>query len=393
MKKILLLALVLLGKTALPQPAPFLYIDTICHNTPGWVQVPVQFTDFNNVSSLSFYLYYDTVNANLEYSHYVLDSNFLYGFPIVNATPGTISFAWFSIIPLSLPDEDTILTITFWHLQDTCYLNFDTTPGSYSNGFVIPSVVSLAQQPQDFTTVEGQTAVFDVVSASPGAMFQWQYSMDNGITWFDIPDSPPFYGVLSSVLIIDSVVVGYDQMQFRAAFLNCGGGFSDPALLTVLPNASFNGSLTYPNAFNTPLDNTVISLIQGGITQYSATTDINGNFSFPYVMPGIYNITYQMSHPWGGGNASDALKIMQHSVGMLQLTGLPLQAADVNESSSINAMDALIVLKRFVGMILSFDPYPEWKFNATQVNIPANTTMSLNINALCTGDVDVSYIP
>jgi hypothetical protein len=84
---------------------------------------------------------------------------------------------------------------------------------------------------------------------------------------------------------------------------------------------------------------------------------------------------------------------MQHSVGMLQLTGLPLQAADVNESSSINAMDALIVLKRFVGMILSFDPYPEWKFNATQVNIPANTTMSLNINALCTGDVDVSYIP
>ncbi|MHC1707898.1 MAG: dockerin type I domain-containing protein [Bacteroidales bacterium] len=397
MKKILIPLLLFVYSFGYSQPAPFFYIDTICDNPPAYVQVPVQVMDFTDIASLSFFLDYDTNANNLVYPNtYEVNDALSIGFSVVNPTPGKIGFAWFALMPLTLADQDTVVSFWFIHYQDSCYLNFQDSSGqgSYSNGLIIPSTVSINQQPHDFMTSEGQTAVFDVVTNTQGAIFQWQYSLDSGINWFNIPDNPPFYGVNSSVLIIDSVLVSYDQYQFRAGFLNCNAASSDPAVLSVLPNSSLNGTLTYPNPFNTPLANVSISLAQGGVVKYTSTTDNAGYYLFANVLSGVYDLLYQSPYPWGGVNASDALKIAQHFSGMIQLTNLPLEAADINNNGIVNSLDALLALKRFVGMISTFQPNnDDWLYDATSVNIPYNTSMMLDIRGICTGDVDISNIP
>lgn len=48
-------------------------------------------------------------------------------------------------------------------------------------------------------------------------------------------------------------------------------------------------------------------------------------------------------------NSADALAVLQHCVGITQLTGSKLQAADLNADNTINSADALVILRIAVG--------------------------------------------
>ncbi|MCX6270053.1 MAG: dockerin type I domain-containing protein [Bacteroidetes bacterium] len=122
------------------------------------------------------------------------------------------------------------------------------------------------------------------------------------------------------------------------------------------------------------------------------TTDSTGHFNFDFVPSGS-SIRVSSSLPGGGWNAMDALDIMRHFTGMITLQNLPLIAADVNGGGFVNSVDALLVEKRFVGLIDSFSA-GEWVFEEKQVGFPApGSTQNIVIRGLHVGDVNKSYHP
>ena len=53
-------------------------------------------------------------------------------------------------------------------------------------------------------------------------------------------------------------------------------------------------------------------------------------------------------------NSSDALQVLQHSVGLVSLKGDYLKAADVSGDGKVNSSDALLILNYSVGIISRF---------------------------------------
>ena len=116
-----------------------------------------------------------------------------------------------------------------------------------------------------------------------------------------------------------------------------------------------------------------------------------GLFCFGDVPAGEYHIKVFCTLPWGGVNSVDALKILQHFIGLNYLTGLRLSAAMTNDDAVINSVDALLAMKRYVGSISGFAK-GDWIF-APATFLYSNQQINLLIPGLCVGDVNNSYTP
>jgi len=110
---------------------------------------------------------------------------------------------------------------------------------------------------------------------------------------------------------------------------------------------------------------------------------------------GQYNLLSTTNKPWGGGNSTDALAIMQHFVDLNTISGLNLNAADVDASGFVNTLDAFYVQQRFINMIDEF-PAGDWAFDNGSVillNSGNGSILGHDVKALCYGDVNASYVP
>jgi len=150
---------------------------------------------------------------------------------------------------------------------------------------------------------------------------------------------------------------------------------------------SYNDTLTPHQAMNA----TTVYLLDNLVPVDSAVTDVIGYYYFDVLQNGVYTIGAASSKAWGGGNASDALAIMRHFAGLSLLSGLAVEAADVDASGYANTLDALYVAQRFVFMITSF-PAGDWAFEVPTVTIDGTGPVYQDFFALCYGDVNASYI-
>jgi hypothetical protein len=118
-----------------------------------------------------------------------------------------------------------------------------------------------------------------------------------------------------------------------------------------------------------------------------------GYYAFTNVNPGTYTLEASFDGAGGGNNATDALLVQLYvaSIGP-PLTGLNLLVADVNGSMTYTGLDALYIKLRTVGAISSY-PAGDWDFTVPTVVIPASGLTSQEIDGLCFGDVNGSYIP
>jgi hypothetical protein len=139
------------------------------------------------------------------------------------------------------------------------------------------------------------------------------------------------------------------------------------------------------------MNNTEVKLIKGSTVVATTTTDANGYYQFTSLADDTYLIDGASTKPWGGGNSGDALLIMKHFVGLSTLTGLYLEAADVNADAMVNTADALNVQQRFVGMIPGFNA-GDWVFEKNTV-VLAGVDEVNDFASLCFGDVNASYTP
>lgn len=158
--------------------------------------------------------------------------------------------------------------------------------------------------------------------------------------------------------------------------------------------STITGTVTYGNASNTPMDSTYIYLYDMSNNLLKTTmTDANGMYTITGVNMGNFKLAASPVKKAGGWNAIDALLILKHFVGMVQLTGLNLKAGDVNGGAPVvNAADALMVQKRFVGLIDTF-PVPDWVSENPSITVNEITNLVVNFKVLCTGDVNASFIP
>ncbi|MCX6270315.1 MAG: choice-of-anchor J domain-containing protein [Bacteroidetes bacterium] len=156
--------------------------------------------------------------------------------------------------------------------------------------------------------------------------------------------------------------------------------------------SGLQGVLSYNNSLSTPLTNTTVFLKQSNEIVSQVVTDSTGFYEFSGLNSGNYQLTGTSTKSWNGVNANDALKVIQHFAGMFYLTGLRKTAANVDASGSANAADALMIARRFVGMITSF-PAGDWLFSTDTVQLTGDTTITHDFQGLCFGDVDGSNVP
>lgn len=154
-----------------------------------------------------------------------------------------------------------------------------------------------------------------------------------------------------------------------------------------------NGMVNYANSASTLLnDSTYAYLVPlnppGPVI--TDTVDSNGLYEFVNPAPGTYVLMASSDRHWKGVNATDALKAMQHYVGMIQLSGMNARAADVNADGWINALDALLIARRFVGQINSFAA-GDWIFEDFNIQINSGQSLFQNIRGIIVGDTDGSY--
>jgi uncharacterized protein (TIGR02145 family) len=155
---------------------------------------------------------------------------------------------------------------------------------------------------------------------------------------------------------------------------------------------SISGKLIYENTQNTPLSASTVYLKNSiGIILDSVLTDQNGYYQFCNLASGNYKLTAKTNIPWGGVNATDALLTLKYFLGQTSFTPLQYQSGNVNGNTYINAVDALLILKRFTQMITSF-PVGDWVFEEPSVQVSNNLSVVQDIHGLCTGDVDGSYV-
>ncbi|MBE0641892.1 MAG: trypsin-like peptidase domain-containing protein, partial [Bacteroidales bacterium] len=121
---------------------------------------------------------------------------------------------------------------------------------------------------------------------------------------------------------------------------------------------TLNGSLRYAGS-GTPLAQVLVHLADSSGNFYRTQTDTDGVFVIRRIMPSLCTLQVAIERPWAGVNSADALLIMRHIVSLDTLTGIFLEAADVNGSGVVNGTDALLAARRFTGLVPAF-PAPDW---------------------------------
>ncbi|MFN3530725.1 MAG: T9SS type A sorting domain-containing protein [Bacteroidia bacterium] len=200
---------------------------------------------------------------------------------------------------------------------------------------------------------------------------------------------------------------GTDELVPLYCGFDDGGGFSNRLLvvpafddtLATVPfggcnirtgNLMVSGLLYYDNASQSPMSNTLMELYSLGYFIDAQTTTASGQYMFSNLAEGDYELKPVITKPWGGVNATDALNTARHFSGMITLNPLASLAADVNVSGNINSTDALLIARRYVAQINSFDA-GDWAYFTPIFNLSAPHQLVTPV--LCYGDVNASYNP
>jgi hypothetical protein len=166
----------------------------------------------------------------------------------------------------------------------------------------------------------------------------------------------------------------------------------------IVSNPTIRGKILYANSTKSAFSGLTLTLQELATGKlFAATSNDTGYYQTQGIDTGKYVIGVQNFNDWEGVDATDAMLIARYFLGIQPFNPLQLSAADVNNDGLINDTDAILVLKRFVGIINSFpNNKPNVVFQPVNSGYTVNVTnngLSLNINCLYTGDVREAYIP
>ncbi len=373
----------------------------------GTIQVPVTVDNLADVSSISLSMNFPS--SFMEYLSSYPNQNLTTGFLIVDCPPPCtqVRLAWFGLLPLTLSQGSVLVTFEFMAVDGDGMFIWDTLVAGncmYSNlsGYEIPSIWINGSIHVSDTTPEPGCAVDpqpeDGSSSNPALLMWAQAGGDpTGYRVYFGTDNPP------QNMVQDSYITQYNpgnldpgtQYFWKIVPYNNNGEAANCACWSFTTPACPNitGHVVYMNDDLTALYNVQVELkTDGGVFLDNTTTDIQGSYSFCRTQQGLYMIELNYEASTGSINAADALQVLRHYVGQITLSGLKLLAADVNANGYVNTTDALLVLKKFTGQISSF-PAGEWVFETPYFTAADTNLSNIQILGLCYGDVDGSFTP
>lgn len=101
--------------------------------------------------------------------------------------------------------------------------------------FIISAPISITTQPTDEVTCELESATFTLIPAVSITTFQWELSIDNGLTWTSVVNNTTYSGATTVALTVDNVSPTMNGYKYRVLLNRTGnscGLYSDAAILT-----------------------------------------------------------------------------------------------------------------------------------------------------------------
>ncbi len=125
------------------------------------------------------------------------------------------------------------------------YPGADSVKNAINSSNVL-TITPVDQEPASITThpSNGSVCHEQDIQFSAAAQYydsyQWQESTDNGNSWNNLSETPPYSGTTSGALTITEVPAGMDGYLYRLVAINnfCGNAYSNAATLTVVANDS-----------------------------------------------------------------------------------------------------------------------------------------------------------
>ena len=311
-----------------------------------------------------------------------------------DSSQGTVA-SWFWEFPGGQPSQSSLsqpqvsyANAGFYDVYLTLSDGVQAVRTAFPASVEILEVVSISASPQDTMLAPGHNASFSV-SASQYNSVGWEMSQDSGLNWTVLQDGTLYAGTQTQNLSVLNVLPAMDGSWFRF-FCDgeCGGPiFSQKAVLEVDMGGVY-GYVYYANADSTLLPEA--SLQMNGAANATANADSTAWYRIPLVQPGMYTLTATTQLPWSSVNATDALKVMRYFVGLDMLEGIVRRAADVDATGYVNATDALMISRRFTGLLASF-PAGDWISDSVDFYFNGLQPVQKNVGMLCVGDADLSY--
>ncbi len=164
--------------------------------------------------------------------------------------------------------------------------------------------------------------------------------------------------------------------------------------ISFITGYTITGNLSYPNYSNstfTPLNGISIELSNQNNLVSTASTENKGNYQFTGVQNGNYTLNPSIELPWNYVTAMDITAFKKHIGSVETLTSLQVKSGDVNGSGTLTSADLTIIKQRIGAQISSFT-VGDWVWDPISVVVDGNN-IDLNINAICYGDANGSYVP
>ncbi len=369
------------------------------------VSVPLTAQNFSDISAVTLHMRYDT--SALTYVGYA--DTALTGSLIVN-TPGAgglVIVTWFSLTPVSITNG-LLMNLNFltrassnisFDLSDPGYNELANSNGDaisnslFNNGGVTAVGAVIVTQPVASLTLDVTATGSLTVDAANADTYQWQVSTDAGLNWSNLSNGAGYSGATTASLSI-TAAASMNGHQYRVLVSGAGClALTSTATVLIIPNQSVSGFVTYDNSTSAVIPFALVELNNTSTQQVISTmANAQGQYSFNAVPAGTYTLQSTSTLPWPRANATDALMVARHHSGILFLSGLRLDAADVNASSSVNSSDALQILQRGIRIINQFDA-GDWVSEQSSV-IVGSAGVNQNIRMLGYGDVNASaYTP
>jgi hypothetical protein len=195
-----------------------------------------------------------------------------------------------------------------------------------------------------------------------------------------------------------------------------GNGCANTATntITVFAPQPISGLVRYWNN-NTPLGNVTVTIYEGNTRIDSAKTSTSGSigtYSLSNVCPGKYNVTCSTTKETGGINSTDAAQVNSWYVDQYAIEKVRAFAGDVVTDDYLNSADAGKIVEYFItngdstwkkrglwtfwrsnDMILNDAQLNTYHFPEVDTITVPETSSTLNIYGLCTGDFNGSFTP
>ncbi len=277
-------------------------------------------------------------------------------------------------------------------------LTDDGSPAKSAMDTVVVTVEDANAAPT-FTKVFVRDTVF------VGDTFEFTYEaedLDGDALTFTFADEYPDGSTLTAVSDTSATFAWTPTVNATAIYLikvkvsdGTGEDNTTGELLVKVVTVDVAGVVTYSDGA-LPIAGAVVTLA-GGASDMVDTTDAAGAYTFTGVSAGSYTVSAAKTGNSGGVSAADALAAAKYGndTTSVTLTDIELVAADVNMGGTVNASDALVILRHAVGFTGEDNPAflaDEWYFESNPITV-ATANVTSNLAGIVSGDVNSSFTP